>query len=102
MSSEPRDGGAEPPLVELDGISVRYGGRLALDGVRLRLSRGERVCLVGPNGAGKSTLVRCLTGALAPTTGEVRIDGQRLVDIPRQARARRVAVVPGSVHLPFA
>lgn len=103
MSSEPSPAAPRTgPLLELSGVSVTYGPRMALESVDLRLAAGERVCLVGPNGAGKSTLLRCLTGILRPTTGEIRFDGRPLPGIPRVELARRVAVVPGSAHLPFA
>jgi iron complex transport system ATP-binding protein len=63
---------------------------------------GERVCLIGPNGAGKSTLIRCLTGAMAPTAGEARIEGEAVGSLERTGLARRLAVVPGQARLPFA
>ncbi len=68
----------------------------------LALRVGERVCLAGPNGAGKSTLVRCLTGLLTPATGAVSLRGRPLSSISRTELARTVAVVPGSLRLPFA
>jgi len=90
-------------LVGLDarGISVVYGARWALRDVDLAVRAGERVCLVGPNGAGKSTLVRCLTGLMTPVAGAVTLHGRPLSSMSRVELARMVAVVPGSVHLPF-
>ncbi len=88
--------------IEARGVSVAYGQRKALQDVDLALGTAERVCLVGPNGAGKSTLVRCLTGLLAPTSGMVSLHGRLLASISRGELARMVAVVPGSVRLPFA
>jgi iron complex transport system ATP-binding protein len=60
------------------------------------------VCLIGPNGAGKSTLIRCLTGLQEPTTGSASLDGRPIASMERPAVARRLAVVPGQVRLPFA
>jgi ABC-2 type transport system ATP-binding protein len=62
-------------LLELDGVSKRYGEVHALVGVDLRVERGEAVCLIGPNGAGKTTLVSMIVGLRRPDTGTVRVDG---------------------------
>jgi iron complex transport system ATP-binding protein len=94
--------------LETDDLWLSYGGRAgspergALRGVDLRLARGELVALVGPNGAGKSTLLRCLTGLLRPTRGRVLVDGLPVEELTRERIARRVAVVPQQVTLPFA
>ena len=90
------------PLLELRQVSVAYGARPALRDIDLELTPGEMVCLVGPNGAGKSTLVRCLTGLVRPTSGSVLVSGRPLPSVPRTELARRLAVVPGTVRLPFA
>ena len=62
-------------LLELRGISKTYPGVRALDGVNLRLDRGEVLGLIGENGAGKSTLMRVLGGVIAPSEGVIRIAG---------------------------
>jgi iron complex transport system ATP-binding protein len=74
----------------------------ALRGVDLRISAGEGLALVGPNGAGKSTLLRCITGLLRPGRGTVALDGIPVQELTRSSIARRVAVVPQQVDLPFA
>ncbi len=60
-------------VVESEALSKSYGPKLVLNGVRFRIDRGDRVALVGVNGAGKSTLIRLLTGAEAPTAGQVKL-----------------------------
>jgi iron complex transport system ATP-binding protein len=74
----------------------------ALRGVDLQILAGEGLALVGPNGAGKSTLLRCVTGLLRPDRGSVALDGTPVEELTRSTIARRVAVVPQQVDLPFA
>jgi ABC-2 type transport system ATP-binding protein len=59
-------------------LSRRFGDRLAVDDVSFTLEPGEIFALLGPNGAGKTTTLRILAGLIAPTTGSVEIDGQRM------------------------
>jgi rhamnose transport system ATP-binding protein len=66
------------PLLELHGISKRFGGVRALNDMRFAAHAGEVVALVGENGAGKSTLVKILTGIHRPDAGEIRLDGERV------------------------
>jgi simple sugar transport system ATP-binding protein len=73
------DAAVKSPYVELVGITHSYGPVLALNGVDFRIHRGEIVGLVGDNGAGKSTLIKILSGVLAPTRGEIFIDGKKTV-----------------------
>jgi ABC-2 type transport system ATP-binding protein len=72
--------------VEVDGVVKRFGRQLALDGVDLRVRRGEVYGLLGPNGAGKTTLIRCLVGLVRPDAGTVRVLGRRLPDLGVLAR----------------
>ncbi|WP_193353619.1 phosphate ABC transporter ATP-binding protein [Acidovorax sp. CF316] len=62
------------PLIELQGVAVRYGRVQALADIDLRIAPGERVALVGANGSGKSTLLRVLHGLVPPSAGQVRCD----------------------------
>jgi len=70
---------ARPPLVRMRGITKRFGGVTALEGVDLDLHAGEVLAIVGDNGAGKSTLIKILTGVYQPTSGEMTLDGAPLV-----------------------
>ena len=89
-------------LASFDAVSIGYRGRDVLHDVSLDMRPGERVALVGPNGAGKSTLLRALVGTIAPRAGTVRLDGVDVAGLDRAAIARRIAVVPQLVALPFA
>jgi iron complex transport system ATP-binding protein len=88
--------------IDLRGVSAGYGARPVIEAVDLALGLGERLALVGPNGAGKSTLLRVIAGTLIPDTGSVHLDGRPIGDLDRMAVARRLAVVPQAVSLPFA
>jgi len=69
------------PALEVLDLVVRYGAATALDGVSLRVGRGEMVALVGPNGAGKTTLINTVSGILKPAAGGYRLGG-RLAQVP--------------------
>ncbi|MEM1382587.1 MAG: ATP-binding cassette domain-containing protein [Pseudomonadota bacterium] len=64
------------PLVEMRGITKRFGGVTALSGVDLEASAGEVLAIVGDNGAGKSTLIKILTGVYQASEGQIMLDGQ--------------------------
>src|SRR5580704_16967875 len=88
------------PAIQLVGLEKSYGFRRrkhALNGVTLRVERGECYGLAGPNGAGKTTLIKLLLGLIAPDAGEVRLFGHR-PDAPEVRR--RVGFVPESAELP--
>ncbi len=88
-------------MIALDQIRVVRQGRALLRDVVLALLPGQILALLGPNGAGKSTLVRVASGELTPDSGGVWIDGQSLASIPRQALARRRAVLPQTCSVGF-
>jgi branched-chain amino acid transport system ATP-binding protein len=76
------------PLLQVEDLSKRFGGFVALDGINLEVTRGERLGLIGPNGSGKSTLVNCLCGTLHNETGTVSFDGTRLDGLGAHQRTR--------------
>jgi len=63
-------------VIEVRGLSKRYGTLVALDAVSLEVAAGEMVVVLGPSGAGKSTLLRCINRLVQPDAGEVRIGGE--------------------------
>ncbi len=65
-----------PPLLELRGLTRRFGGLVAVDDVSAQIHRGELVGLIGPNGAGKTTLFNLISGVTPPSMGEVLFEGQ--------------------------
>ena len=75
-------------LLEIQGLRCDYNGVPALRQVDLDVAEGEVVALVGANGAGKTTTLRCISGLVAATSGEIRFDGQNLRGRPPHAIAR--------------
>jgi branched-chain amino acid transport system ATP-binding protein len=73
-------------LLEVDKLSKRFGGFVALDGISLSVPAGERLGLIGPNGSGKSTLVNCICGTLRNEEGSVRFDGRPVDGLPAHRR----------------
>jgi branched-chain amino acid transport system ATP-binding protein len=77
------------PLLEVRGLTKRFGGLVANDGVSFTLGAGEILGLIGPNGAGKTTLFNALAGFFAPTAGEIRFDGEDVAGMPPERIAAR-------------
>ena len=76
------------PLLDVQGVSRRFGGVLAVDGVDLRVDSGELLGIIGPNGAGKTTLFNLITGFARPTAGRVWLRGRRIDRLPAYRIAR--------------
>jgi branched-chain amino acid transport system ATP-binding protein len=79
---------SEQSLLSAEGLTMRFGGLLAVNNVSLRLNQGEIVSLIGPNGAGKTTVFNCLTGFYRPTSGTIKLRDQHLEGLPGQQIAR--------------
>jgi branched-chain amino acid transport system ATP-binding protein len=78
----------EAPAVELESITVRFGGVVAVDEVSMTIGRGETVGLIGPNGAGKTTLLDVVAGVRRPRTGKVHFSGRDITRVSALRRAR--------------
>jgi branched-chain amino acid transport system ATP-binding protein len=76
-------------ILETESLTKRFGELTAVDGVDLAVERGEFRSVIGPNGAGKTTLFNCVTGALSPSAGTVRFDGEDVTGLPPHERVRR-------------
>ena len=91
MGSEGARPGAEAsttqPLLQLQGVTKRFGGLPAVDGLSFSVREGEVLGIIGPNGAGKSTLIGLIGGAIAPTTGTIHYQGRDIGRISPHQRA---------------
>jgi branched-chain amino acid transport system ATP-binding protein len=76
-------------LLEVAGVTVRFGGNVALDDVELSAEPGVVTGLIGPNGAGKTTLFNVITGLLPPNAGRIRVAGRDVTHLSPTKRARR-------------
>ena len=77
---------ADAPALKLDGVSMRFGGLVAVNAVSLSLAQGQRCAVIGPNGAGKTTLFRTVAGEAYPTSGRIELFSK---DVTRMAPNRR-------------
>ena len=84
-------------MIELIDITKRYGTKLAVDRLTLRIEAGELFAFLGPNGAGKTTTIKMLAGLLFPTQGVIRVGGYDLETQGDRAR-QLMAFVPDSVN----
>ncbi len=96
----PRGPGGAPPLLEVRGLTRRFGGLLAVSEVDLHIPAGGIVGLIGPNGAGKTTFFNLVTGLLQPDEGDIRLDGGSLVGLrPHAIVGRGIARTFQSIRL---
>ena len=87
-------------LLDARGVTMRFGGLLAVDGVDLAVPQGAIHAVIGPNGAGKTTLFNCLSGFIRPSGGEIRLAGERIDGLrPDLVAARGVARTYQNIRL---
>lgn len=80
------------PILEVSGLTMRFGGLLAVNGVGLTVHEKQVVSMIGPNGAGKTTVFNCLTGFYQPTSGKILLDGEAIEGLPGHKIARKGVV----------
>ena len=80
------------PILEVSGLTMRFGGLLAVNGVGLTVHDKQVVSMIGPNGAGKTTVFNCLTGFYQPTSGKILLDGEAIEGLPGHKIARKGVV----------
>ncbi|MEU6646020.1 ABC transporter ATP-binding protein [Saccharomonospora sp. NPDC046836] len=81
--------GVGETLLEIDNLTMRFGGLTALDSVSFKIQRGDILGLIGPNGAGKTTCFNAMTGVYRPTSGQVLLEGKPLGKLARYNITRR-------------
>src|SRR5262249_42379399 len=87
-------------MLEVDRLAVSYGEVVALRDVSLTIKKAEIVTLIGGNGAGKTTTLKTISGLLAPTTGDIRFEGQSIVGLsPDRIVALGISQVPEGRHV---
>jgi branched-chain amino acid transport system ATP-binding protein len=92
---------AEPAMLELTGVSKRFGRITVADQLSLRFERGELVGIVGPNGAGKSTLFAMISGDVTPDTGDVKLQGRSMRGLDPATRCKLGIARTYQVPRPF-
>jgi len=88
-------------LLEVSGVTVRFGGVTALEAVSFTVGEGEFLCLIGPNGAGKTTLMRAATGIIKPDAGRIKLAGSDISRRPTHLRARMGLALTHQIVRPF-
>jgi branched-chain amino acid transport system ATP-binding protein len=76
-------------LLEVSGLTKKFGGFTAVDNVSFGVAQGEILGLLGPNGSGKSTTFNCIAGMLRPTSGSVRLDGEEIAGLVADHACRK-------------
>jgi branched-chain amino acid transport system ATP-binding protein len=88
-------------LLEVSGLSKRFGAVVVADAVEVTIERGECLGVIGPNGAGKSSVFNMIAGTLAPDAGTIRFAGQDVTRMPAYKRARAGIVRAFQIPQPF-
>jgi branched-chain amino acid transport system ATP-binding protein len=89
------------PTLEVEKVSIRFGGVHALTDVSFSVKPGEFIGLIGPNGAGKTTLLKVIAGVLKPDIGRVRLDGDDVTKLATAARVKRGLAITHQIVRPF-
>ena len=88
-------------LLEVEGLTKRFGGFTALNRLTLHVKPGERFGLIGPNGSGKTTLINCVSGSLPVDGGRIVFDGHDITSLPAHQRTRLGMVRTFQIPKPF-
>jgi branched-chain amino acid transport system ATP-binding protein len=88
-------------LLEVTGLTKRFGGFMAVNGLTLSVRAGERFGLIGPNGSGKTTLINCISGSLPADGGRIFFDGHEITHLPAHRRTRLGIVRSFQIPKPF-
>src|SRR3954469_1139837 len=92
---------ASAPLLQISGLTKRFGGFTALDNVSVDIRPGERFGLIGPNGSGKTTLINCISGAFRTEPGTVTFRDEDITALPPHTRTRRGIARSFQIPRPF-
>ena len=88
MQITPSSGSTAPPLLQVDGVTLAFGGVRALGGVTFEVQPGSITAVIGPNGAGKTSLFNTISGFYRPNAGTIRFKGQDITRVPAPQRAK--------------
>src|SRR5689334_10439635 len=89
------------PLLEARGLTKRFGGVTAIDGLDLAIEPDDVIGVMGPNGAGKSTLLKTLLGEIRPDSGDILLDGRSVLGWPTHQIARAGVALASQLPRPF-
>jgi ABC-type branched-subunit amino acid transport system ATPase component len=84
-----REAAGDAPVLKMTSLRKAFGGLVAVDNLSFDLKRGEILGLIGPNGSGKTTALNLISGAIAPDSGDVRLEGQPIANLPAHRIAQR-------------
>jgi len=82
--------------IQIENLEFGYSSKKILKGFSFDVESGELVTILGPNGAGKSTLIKCMDGLLKPQKGDIKFDGESLLNMKREQIAKKIGYVPQS------
>lgn len=88
-------------ILEISGVTVRFGGVHALEDVSFQVASGEFLSMIGPNGAGKTTLLRAITGVVQPQSAGIRLSGQEISKLSTHKRSRLGLAMTHQIVRPF-